>query len=67
MEQFWFETRTAALGAAALMLAWMRWQRIISIFLELTKAYDYALRMFKMELVEKSHRREVAGMVEQLL
>lgn len=67
LEHFGFEMRISALGAAERMLARVRLRRVISIFLDLTKAYDYVLRHMTMELVGERYRREIAGKMAQLL
>lgn len=58
---------TSALGAAARVLARVHTGRVISIFLDLIRAYNSVHRRIIYELVRQKYRREVPGMVTQLL
>lgn len=55
LEKFGFQTRTAALGASARILARVRFRRIKSIFVYLTKAYDAVIRKVKLNIVQRDH------------
>lgn len=67
LEQFGFEKKTSSQGAATCMLSRVSWRRIISIFLDLTKAYDLFMRNMIMSLVEEKYGKVVAGMVASIL
>ena len=66
-EQFGFQARTSALGAAARMLSRVRLKRVVSVFLDLTKAYDLVLREMIMRLVSERYSDTVVGMVATIL
>ena len=67
LEQFGFIERTMAESAAAMVMASASMPHIITILLDLIKAYDLVQRDQVMAIVDEEHSAATAGMVATLL
>lgn len=67
LAQFGFSLKTSAMAPAAIVLSHLRWKELISLLLDLIRAYDLVQRDQLMDIVDSDHTPPTCGMVAMLL